>query len=98
VAWADALGFTEGYTAAEVAKKAEERAPTRNSDQTEFANSELRETLLRGFGERGVISPRRLGNWLASREGRIVDGHRFSRFGTARGGVIKWGVRGTGRY
>ena len=32
-------------------------------------------------GERGQIPPRRLGNWIARHEGRIVDGSRFARCG-----------------
>jgi hypothetical protein len=53
---------------------------------------DLREALLRYFGERGAVSTRRLGNWLVSREGRIVEGRKFARFGTAHGGLTKWGV------
>jgi len=64
---------------------------------TDFVYADLRDTLLRSFGDRGAISTRRLGNWLVSREGRIVGGHKFARFGSAHGGLTKWGVRAVER-
>jgi hypothetical protein len=41
--------------------------------------TELREALLEIAEERGEINRRRLGKWIASHQGRIVDGFRFER-------------------
>lgn len=41
--------------------------------------TELREALLEVAEERGDINRRRLGKWIASHQGRIVDGLRFER-------------------
>ena len=93
-AWAEAFGFVEGFTATEVVRKADDRLVAKpNGEPDGFVLPEFHETLLRWFGERGSINTRRFGKWLASREGRIVDGHKFERRGTASGGVVRWGLR-----
>ena len=41
-------------------------------------------------GERGKVNTRRLGRWVESRAGRIVDGLRLLRAGTSRSKVALW--------
>jgi hypothetical protein len=43
----------------------------------EFAFPEFREALLEIAGQGGVISGKRVGNWLRVVKGRIVDGMRI---------------------
>jgi hypothetical protein len=43
----------------------------------EFINSDFREALLVVAGENGVINSRKLGKWLASNKGRVVNGLRL---------------------
>jgi hypothetical protein len=40
-------------------------------------------------GERNDINTRRLGNWLASHKGRVIDGLRFEEVESKRG-VAMW--------
>lgn len=57
------------------------------------ASGDLRDVLLRVAGERGgsAVNTRRLGNWLANHEGRIVGGMRFARR-PGRDHVVAWSV------
>ncbi len=89
--WAEALGF-DGISVAEVAKQANLRTVNEKNEPTGFQHPELRDALLRSFGDHGNINTRRVAKWLASREGRIVDGHKFVRSGKAEGGVIRWAI------
>ena len=102
--WAGTLGSSEGFTSAEIARTAEERLPTKIGEPTDFAHPDLREALHRYFGERGAVNTRRLGNWLVSREGRIVEGRqvrpvwhrpwRAHKMGRGDdGAALKWRVR-----
>jgi putative DNA primase/helicase len=54
-----------------------------------FVNAEFREALLVVAGDGGAINSRRLGKWLASIKGRIVNGKRIVADGTVAG-VAQW--------
>ena len=55
-------------------------------------NQELRE-LLREVGEfKGQVSSRRIGRWIARKEGRLVNGMRFERDANKTGGSERWRV------
>jgi len=53
----------------------------RLATRKENPDLELYDVLNEIAGEKGKIEPRRLGNWIARREGRIVGGSRFARCG-----------------
>jgi hypothetical protein len=91
-AWRAMPEAAQGCTTREIADKAEIRHPTVIGEPPDYAHPDLRELLLRLFGERGAINTKRLGKWLHARERRIVDGRRFVRRGAASGGVIRWAV------
>jgi putative DNA primase/helicase len=91
--WATTLGCRDGFTASDIAKHAEERAPTILGEPPDYAHPELREVVHRLAGVRGTIDTRRLGKWLLGREGRIVGNQKFIRRGKAHGGVVMWGVQ-----
>ena len=95
--WRDTLGIGDGFTVKGLADHADERAPTKMGEPTDYAHPEWRDCLLRIAGERGAISTRRLGNWLRDREGRIAGGLRLVKAGTAQGGVAKWTLKGGSR-
>jgi putative DNA primase/helicase len=62
-------------------------------EPTEYRFPDLRDALLRLFGERGEVNTNRMGRWLLSREGRIVGGLRIKRgVSEAHGGVVRWTV------
>ena len=65
--------------------------PNPHGAATEICFPDLSDTLLRVAGMRGVIDPRRLGNWLVSHKGKLVGTWRFARpqLG-AKGGVARW--------
>lgn len=57
-----------------------------------FNHLELRNVLDEIAGERGVVNVRRLGRWIERNAGRIVDGLRFEKAGTAHKTAL-WRVR-----
>lgn len=77
--WESSLGTTEAFTVRQVADAAAEHRKTVMGEPTDYTRPELRDVLLRLPGERGEVSTRRLGKWLAAREGRIVAGRRLRR-------------------
>lgn len=54
-----------------------------------FMHPDLREALLAVAGDASRINGRRLGNWLAKHEGRVVDGKKFVSPGL-KGGQLLW--------
>lgn len=56
-----------------------------------FRHGELREVLLVVAGEGGAINSKRLGRWLATNQGRLIDGLCIER-GTLSAGVQRWRV------
>lgn len=94
--WSESLG-SDGFTTKEVAKKIDERLPTKMGEPTDFTYPELRDSLLRLAGTQGTLNTRRLGLWLLSKLGRIVAGKRFAKAGAAHGGAIRWAVQTVGR-
>ena len=56
-------------------------------------NEELREILLEVCGVHGKLEPRRLGNWIDARKGRIIEGLRFIKSGTYQHAII-WAAVG----
>ena len=59
---------------------------------THLAYEEFRSLLLRISGDRGTVNARRIGKWLASKEGRIVDGRCIKRHGLNRKMIMEWDV------
>ena len=83
-------------TTSQVATAVDERKPTQMGEPTDYVHSELREMLIRLFGERGTLNTRRMGKWLAAKEGRMVGNLRFKRDHTSgQNGVAKWCVATT---
>ena len=61
------------------------------------ANRNLREVIAGIAQDRGgALSSKRLGNWLRSRDGRIVGGKMFCRAGESRDHVTLWKVSHAG--
>ncbi len=56
----------------------------------EYNNPDLYDAIMAVAGDRSGLSPRRLGNWLRARQGRVVDGHRFTRAGEHRIEGVRW--------
>ncbi len=56
------------------------------------SSSMAKEVILEIAGERGDINNRRFGHWLKRHAGRIVDGLRFERTDTVKGGSACWKV------
>jgi len=93
--WHASLG-PGGYTAREARDQASSRVETRMGEPTDYRFPEFRDCLHRMFAERGEVNTKRLGNWLRSREGRVVDGRRLKRGTTdAGGGLVRWIVEET---
>lgn len=88
-AWADKIG-DQPLTAAEVGRRAEAR--TSMNDPVEPALADAASAVAGDAA--GRINTRRLGNFLARGEGRIIDGLMFKRDG-AHNRSVKWTVRGT---
>jgi len=89
-AWRGAIPLGEGPTVQMLVDTAMGRSETIMDEATDIRHSELRDVLLRIAGQRGEIDTRRLGQWLYAREGRIIDGYRLKRGGTAGGGRVRW--------
>jgi putative DNA primase/helicase len=90
--WHEAIG-ADAMTIREISQMIERREESRMGEPTDYRFPDLREALLRLFGERGELNARRLGKWLLAREGRIVAGLRIKR-GLADGHekVQRWRV------
>ena len=58
----------------------------------ELGNEEFRDALRDVSEERGEINTRRLGRWIARRQGRIVDGMRFEK-SSGRTSAERWSVK-----
>ncbi|WP_458094208.1 hypothetical protein [Roseomonas sp. WA12] len=54
-----------------------------------FRHPDFREALLAVAGDSGAINSRRLGKWLGTHHGRIVNGRRIDRLGLS-GGNLQW--------
>ncbi|MEO3475772.1 hypothetical protein AAFN86_28230 [Roseomonas sp. CAU 1739] len=93
--WSDAFG-SDAMTAKEVADAIHQKEPTQMGEPTDYRRPDLRDALIRLVGERGEVNTKRLGRWLLSREGRIVDGQRFKRSTTkGQNNVARWQVVAT---
>ena len=69
------------------------RAQARNGGyggEDGLAFPDLCDALVRAAGERGMISSRRLGNWLRVRQGRIVNGFKIIRDGEHKVEGVRW--------
>lgn len=90
--WHEAIG-ANAMTIREISQMIETREESRMGEPTDYRFPDLREALLRLFGERGEVNARRLGKWLLAREGRIVAGLRIRR-GVAAGHekVQRWRI------
>jgi hypothetical protein len=60
----------------------------------EFAHPDFREALLAIAGEGGAVNGKRLGRWLGSQKGRVVDDHRIVEAGLSRG-TMRWRLEST---
>jgi putative DNA primase/helicase len=90
--WITAFGAGSGITLRDAVKQAGQHGKSQMGEPTEPQYPDLLEAMQRASGGKGGIDTRSLGKWLLSREGRPVAGYRFQRFGTASGGIIRWGV------
>jgi putative DNA primase/helicase len=90
--WSASIG-TDGKTTARVSAAIEARHKSQMGEPTDLCHPELRELLLRLFGERGAVNSRRLGKWLSANEGKIVGNQRFKKdAAAANGGVARWRI------
>jgi hypothetical protein len=88
-AWRETF-HSQSVTVSKVIKTAMEQQRVDGFDaHVEFANEDLRESLMTVAGQGSSISSRTLGNWLAAHKGRIVDGMRFEQMGE-RHHVMVW--------
>ena len=102
-AWHDANG-PAGTTCRRTIVLASERCARvdENGDHSAYASQHglrfpgLHDALARVAMGRSGIDATRLGRWLQSREGRIVDGRRFKRDGTTEGSA-RWMLEQVGR-
>jgi hypothetical protein len=85
--WALVIG-EERVLARSVAEKASEAADI-SAEVSGSRYPDFREALLTVAGDRGEISTRRLGNWLHTVQGRIIEGRRLVQDGT-RAGTVLW--------
>jgi hypothetical protein len=85
--WRAAIG-TERVTAAQVIKAAT-RQNGYDSAGSELVHADFRDALLAVAGHGGAINGRRLGKWLSSHAGRIINGFRFEHSGN-RDGAAMW--------
>lgn len=76
--WHEAFG-TDALAAREVAQQIGLKEESQMGEPTDFRFPDLRDTILRLFGERGEVNTKRMGRWMLAREGRIVDGLRLKR-------------------
>ena len=89
--WGAIIG-TQRTSAKKLIDTATDTGPTRgysNLNPREFLHPDFREALLVVAGDGGVINSRRLGIWLASVKGRIVDGSRIIDDGIVAG-IAQW--------
>lgn len=90
--WHATLG-ADGYTVREVATQIGCKEESKSGEPVKYRFPDLRDALIRLFGERGEINTLRMGIWLRRHEGRIVDGLRLKRSDSkAHGGVVRWTV------
>ena len=93
VLWTEHLG-PDAHSVGEIADQATRRHQAEHGyGQGELILPKLRDVLLRIAGDRGNINTGRLGRWLGSKAGRIVDGRRIVKGGTKHGGGVAWAVR-----
>jgi hypothetical protein len=79
------------FTSATIKARANLRNVSDTGSSGEYTYPELRELLLRLFGERGEVNTLRLGKWLKEKKGRIVGGRRLKESPTkAHGGGKQW--------
>ena len=92
--WSGSVGVGHGAikTVSEIDQFSQMREASGEPGQYHLAHPEFRDTLLRIAGDRNVLNSRKLGNWLAAREGRIADGMRFEKAGLNRNKVMQWYV------
>jgi hypothetical protein len=55
-------------------------------------HNELRELLMEVGEFKGMVNSRRIGRWIARKEGRLVNGMRFERDANKTGGSERWRV------
>ncbi len=94
--WAAIIGDRD-VSVRDLIERATEQRPGRADGQAaypkaEFIYPDFREALLMVAGDGGVINGKRLGRWLASHQGKIVDGKQIAREGLI-GGVLRWRLR-----
>lgn len=80
-------------TAATIAQRTVERKKDEYGQLGDYMYPDFRDFILRQFGERGEVNTRKVGNWLRSKEGRIIDKHRLKRVAeVASGGRTQWKI------
>jgi putative DNA primase/helicase len=89
-AWSDVVGTGKerAKRAAEIIKMSEEPGDQLN----DWRWPDRRNAISEAIASRGKISAKRLGNWLSSYRGRIVNGLRFAGEGDEHGHGIRWWV------
>jgi putative DNA primase/helicase len=95
-AWEHSLLIDQRYTTRAIAAAAEAKSFDADFGHAtaECMHPELRDVVFRIAGERSDINSKKLGNWLAHFEGRIVSGMRLTRdIMTAHDNVAQWVVR-----
>lgn len=93
-AWDKEFDRAGSYTVGEIGDLIADRyaAEEGSNESGAFYRPRMREIVLRMAGIRGSVDTRKLGAFLRFKEGRIVNGIRLSRAGTASGGLIRWHV------
>jgi hypothetical protein len=87
------LGTNNLKTVKEVVETAKSRTQSVMGEPTDYVSPEFRDSLVSVAGTRGEIDNRKLGNWLRSVEGRIVNGLRIKKGKPdAHSKTVTWGV------
>jgi hypothetical protein len=90
--WQAVIGACR-VSVAELIKTANKRDTSKfGREVPEYEHEELREALLAVAGRGGAISAQRLGIYLGSVQGRIVEGRLIEKAGLS-GGVVQWRVQ-----
>ncbi len=88
--WQTHVGV-QRVTVSEVIKLATEMTPS-FGEKPDFLRRDFREALMAVAGQGGVVSSRKMGNWLSGNQNRIVNGAAFHNVGS-RDGVAVWSLR-----
>jgi len=91
--WSEVIGDRPVSVRDVIERATEQRSdtagPPTQHPKASFVNPDFREALLMVAGDGGAINSRRLGKWLASHQGRIIENNQIVRDGLSAG-IMRW--------